>query len=147
VLLLIGTGSDADALAQRIAELCLSNIVWVNEYILDRAVMRRYLLAADLYTLPSRHEGFPVAPIEAMACGLPIVATDAPGIPDILVEGERSGGLMVARDDPNALAEAINCLLDNATWRSALGKLAQQRVAAAFSLKSVGQQLRQTLNL
>jgi starch synthase len=147
VLLLIGTGSDADALAQRIAELCLSNIVWVNEYILDRAVMRRYLLAADLYTLPSRHEGFPVAPIEAMACGLPIVATDAPGIPDILVEGERSGGLMVARDDPNALAEAIDCLLDNATWRSALGKLAQQRVAAAFSLKSVGQQLRQTLNL
>ena len=144
VLLLIGTGSDADALAQRIASLELSNIVWVNEYILDRAVMRRYLLAADLYTLPSRHEGFPVAPIEAMACGLPIVATDVSGIPDILADGEQSGGLMVLRENPNALAAAIEVLLDDATWRIALGKLAQQR-AAAFSLKSVGQQLRQTL--
>ncbi|HEY9655097.1 MAG TPA: glycosyltransferase family 4 protein, partial [Crinalium sp.] len=108
-------------------------------------VMSRYLLAADLYTLPSSHEGFPVAPIEAMACGLPIVATDVSGIPDILADGEQSGGLMVLRENPNALAAAIERLLDDATWRIALGKLAQQRVAAAFSLKSVGQQLRQTL--
>lgn len=146
ILLLIGTGSDANTLAQQITDLNLTNVVWVNEYILDRAVMRRYLLAADLYTLPSRHEGFPVAPIEAMACGLSIVATDSSGVPDILVDGERSGGLMVPRGNPNALAAAIRSLLEDATWRIALGQFAQQRAATAFSLKSVGQQLRQALN-
>lgn len=147
ILLLIGTGSDADTLAQQIADLNLTNVVWVNEYILDRAVMRRYLLAADLYTLSSRHEGFPVAPIEAMACGLPIVATDAPGVPDILAEGERSGGLMVPRGNSGALAAAIVGLLGDASRRVALGRFAQQRAATAFSLKSVGQQLRQTLRV
>jgi glycosyltransferase involved in cell wall biosynthesis len=57
--------------------------------------MRQYLSVADVYVFPSRHEGFPVAPLEAMACGLPIVAAYAPGICDILSEGEESGGLVV----------------------------------------------------
>lgn len=138
----MGTGSDAANLAQRITDLNLTNVIWVNEYVLDRAVMRRYLLSADLYVLSSRHEGFPVAPIEAMACGLPIVATDAPGVPDILVAGERSGGLMVPRENPGALAGAIGRMLDHPDWRKALGEHAQQRATTAFSLESVSQQLR-----
>ena len=141
-LLLVGTGSDVDALSQRIAEMQLSNVVWVNEYVLDRIVMRQYLLTADLYTLPSRHEGFPVAPLEAMACGLPVVAADAPGVPDILAEGEQSGGLVVPRENATALAEAIGGILDNTNWRQYLGKCARQRTEKLFSLESVGRQLR-----
>lgn len=146
-LLLVGTGSDAANLAQRISDLNLTNVIWVNEYVLDRAVMRRYLLSADLYVLSSRHEGFPVAPIEAMACGLPIVATDAPGVPDILSAGEQSGGLMVPRENSGALAEAIGRMLDDPDWRKAIGENAQQRATTAFSLESVSQQLREILNI
>ncbi|WP_199290149.1 glycosyltransferase [Leptolyngbya sp. FACHB-36] len=45
--------------------------------------------------MASRHEGFSAAPIEAIACGLPIIATDTPGIPDILKDNEASEGLVV----------------------------------------------------
>ena len=70
---------------------------FVEEWVLDRARIRTFLSAADVYAFPSRHEGFAVAPLEAMACGLPIVAADAPGVPDLLACGEACGGIMVPR--------------------------------------------------
>ncbi len=66
---------------------------------------------------------------------------------EAIIVGDRSGRLMVPRENPNALAAAIKSLLDDATWRIALGRVAQQHAATAFSLKSVGQQLRQALNV
>jgi glycosyltransferase involved in cell wall biosynthesis len=87
-LLLVGTGSDAERLRQSIDEMQVKGVLWLNEFVSDRTVIQRYLSAANVYTLPSRQEGFPVAPIEAMSCGLPVVAADAPGVPDIL-EGAR----------------------------------------------------------
>ncbi|MEQ9672360.1 glycosyltransferase family 4 protein [Coleofasciculus sp. G2-EDA-02] len=144
-LLLVGTGSDADQLRQRISQMHLPGVIWINEYILDRTAIRNYLAAADLYTLPSRHEGFPVAPLEAMACGLPVVATDAPGVPDILENGELSGGLIVPREDATALALALGRVLDDPAWRCELGKHARHRVETSFSLEAVGKQLRDFL--
>lgn len=144
-LLLVGIGSDAEQLRQRIAQMQLPGVIWINEYILDRRAIRNYLAAADLYTLPSRHEGFPVAPLEAMACGLPIVATDAPGVPDILEKGELSGGLVVPREDATALALALGRVLDDPAWRRELGKYARHRVETSFSLEAVGKQLRDFL--
>ncbi|MFP5270917.1 glycosyltransferase family 4 protein [Coleofasciculus sp.] len=144
-LLLVGTGSDADQLRQRISQMHLPGVIWINEYILDRRAIRNYLAAADLYTLPSRHEGFPVAPLEAMACGLPVVATDAPGVPDILEKGELSGGLIVPREDATALALALGRVLDDPAWRCELGKRARHRVETSFSLEAVGKQLRDFL--
>lgn len=146
-LLLVGTGSDSDALHQRIAALTQPNVVWIDEYVLDRSIMRQYLSAADVYILPSRHEGFPVAPLEAMACGLPVVATDAPGVPDILAGGEISGGLVVPREDATALAQALMQVLDRADWRHELGQRARHRVETYFSLESVGSQLRSFMRM
>jgi len=140
-LLLVGTGSDADKLRDRIDKMQLPGVMWVNEYVRDRTAIRRYLSAADVYTLSSRHEGFPVAPIEAMACGLPVVAADAPGIPDILDSGEASGGLVVPRGDAKALAEALGSVLDNQSWSRELGKLARLRAEECFSLEAIGKQL------
>jgi starch synthase len=108
-------------------------------------MIQLYLSAADVYTLPSRHEGFPVAPIEAMSCSLPIVATDAPGVPDILPDGELSGGIIVPREDSTALAQALGSILDNPTWGQELGKRARDRAETAFSLEAIGQQLREFL--
>jgi len=141
-LLLVGTGSDADALRRRIAAMQLRGVLWVNEYVLDRTAIRRYLSAADVYTLASRHEGFPVAPIEAMACALPVVATDAPGVRDIIESGEASGGLVVPRNDAAALALALGRVLDDEAWGRELGQRARRRVEECFSLEAVGKQLR-----
>ncbi len=141
-LLLVGTGSDADELRRRIGAVQLRGVLWVDEYVLDRATIRRYLSAVDVYTLPSRHEGFPVAPIEAMACSLPLVAADAPGVPDILENGEASGGLVVPREDAAALARSLGLILDDEAWGREMGKRARRRVEECFSLEVVGKQLR-----
>jgi glycosyltransferase involved in cell wall biosynthesis len=144
-LLLVGTGTDANELRQRIAAMQLRDVLWVNEYVRDRTAIRQYLSAADVYTLPSRHEGFPVAPIEAMACGLPVVAADAPGVPDILEGGEVSGGLVVPREDAAALALALGRVLDNEAWGRELGKRARHRAQECFSLEAIGRQMRDFL--
>jgi starch synthase len=141
-LLLVGTGTDAADLRQRIAAMQLRGVLWLNEFVQDRSVIRRYLSAADVYAFPSRQEGFPVAPIEAMACGLPMVAADAPGIPDILEGGEASGGLVVPRDNAVDLALALGRLLEDKAWGRELGRRARRRVESCFSLEAVGRQLR-----
>ena len=83
-----------------------------------------------------------MAPLEAMACGLPIVATDVEGIPDILDRGEASGGLVVPRNNAVELALALDRVLDDKAWSRELGKRARCRVEACFSLEAVGGQLR-----
>ncbi len=142
LLLLIGTGSDAERFAELIKQKNLANVRWLNQYILERQVILTYLLAADVYTLPSRHEGFPVAPLEAMACGLPVVAANAPGVADIFEEGEQSGGLVVPGENAIALSHALSRILHDRSLREQLGKLGQHRVKNYFSLAAVGQQLR-----
>lgn len=97
------------------------------------------------YVLPSRWEGFPVAPIEAMACGLPVVAADAQGVADIFENGEADGGLVVPRENPQALAAALGQILVIQNLAQELGKRAYHRVEAHFSLNAIGQQLRSFL--
>lgn len=140
-LLLIGSGSDNAILRERLERLGPSRIQWIEQYELDRTVMRRYLSAADVYVLASRAEGFPVAPLEAMACGLPIVASDIPSVRDILRDGSDSGGLIVPPEDPRAFAEALQRLLNNPDLRRDLGRKARRNVEERFSIESVGGQL------
>ncbi len=141
-LLLVGTGPDADKLRQCITDMQLRGVMWRNEFVNDRAVLRRYLSAADVYTLASRQEGFPIAPLEAMACGLPVVAADAPGVPDILAGGEVSGGLVVPREDADALTQALGRVLDDEVWGREMGRCARRRIQEYFSPEGIGKQLR-----
>lgn len=144
-LLLLGTGPDAKVLYQQIANLAIQNVIWIDKFVNDRAFIRDFLSTGDVYAFSSRHEGFPVAPIEAMACGLPVVATSAPGIPDILAGGERSGGIVVPCDDINVFSQALGRVLDDETLARELGDRARQRIEKHFSLESVGEQLRNFL--
>jgi glycosyltransferase involved in cell wall biosynthesis len=145
LLLLVGTGPDAEEFGRRIAATGLASIRWRDEYVVDRGELLRYQSVADVFVLPSRHEGFPVAPIEAMALGVPVVAADAPGVTDILPDGEASGGIVVPREDPAALATALCRLVDDPALRREMGQRARRRVEHAYSLDAVGQQLRTVL--
>lgn len=141
-LLLIGTGRDAAALRSLLGDDRGLGLCWIDEYVNDREALRHHLLAADAYAFPSRNEGFPVAPIEAMACGLPVVAADAPGITDILGEGEDAVGTIVPVGNADAFARALGHLLDDPDRSADLGSRARQRVEERFSLESVGRELR-----
>jgi glycosyltransferase involved in cell wall biosynthesis len=141
-LVLIGSGNDADRLGRLIAEVGLTNVVWVQQFVNDRLTLREYLAAGDVYVFPSRHEGFPVAPLEAMACGLPVVAADASGVAEILAGGEASGGVIVPRENAEALALAIGRFLDDPVWSRDMGHKARLRVQKGFAPGVVGRQLR-----
>jgi glycosyltransferase involved in cell wall biosynthesis len=141
LLLLVGAGSGSNTLEDEIRRTAVPHIRWVRDYILDRQEIRRYLSTADVYVFPSRREGFPVAPLEAMACGLPVVATSAPGVADIFSQGEESGGLVVPVDDVPALAKNLSLLLNDDKRARALGVCSRKRIEQAFSLQTVGSQL------
>jgi glycosyltransferase involved in cell wall biosynthesis len=140
-LLLLGTGRDAPELRALLGG--DPGVHWTDEYVNDREAIRRHLAAADVYAFPSRNEGFPVAPIEAMACGLPVVAADAPGVADIL--GDRAG-VVVPVGDAEALARALGSLLDDEALRADLGARARRRAEERFSHESVGRELRAFLS-
>jgi glycosyltransferase involved in cell wall biosynthesis len=101
----------------------------------------RYLSAADVYVFPSRGEGLPVSPMEAMACGVPVVGSDASGMPDLL-EGQESGGVIVPRGDAAALASALGRMLDDLDLARRIGDAARRRAEQSFSLEAVGPRLR-----
>jgi glycosyltransferase involved in cell wall biosynthesis len=144
-LLLLGTGSGAGWLHEQLAARGLDDVRWRDEYVLDRDVVGRYLSAGDVFVLPSRQEGFPVAPVEAMAAGLPVVACDAPGVRAVVGEGAGAGGAVVPREDAAALARELTRLLADPARASARGDAARRRAESTFSLEPVGAQLRALL--
>jgi glycosyltransferase involved in cell wall biosynthesis len=143
LLLLVGGGNDAAELRRLLQASGPDEVRWIDRFIMDRAELLAYLAAADVSTLPSRREGFPVAVLEAMACGLPVVAAEVSGIPELLEGGEASGGVVVPPGDASALAAALGRLMDDERLRRELGAHARRRVEQRFSLEVVGRQLRE----
>jgi starch synthase len=137
-LVIIGSGQDREAFAGLLQKSGSPNVRWLSDYTTDRALIRRWLSAADAYVTASRIEGMPVAPLEAMACGLPVVASDAQGLPDIMADGEASGGLLVRREAPEETAEGLKRLRGDPELRHRLGLAARQRIEEKFSLSAVG---------
>lgn len=92
----------------------------------------RYLQQAALLALPSYAEGVPIAVLEGMAAGLPVVTTPVGGVPDIFVDGVN--GLLVPPGEPHALAQAIGRLLDDPDLRAAMGRANRQKALNDFDL-------------
>jgi starch synthase len=141
--LLIGSGNDQAAFARLLAEKGVGRLTWIRSYVTDRVQMRRWLSAADIYLITSRVEGMPVAPLEAMACGLPVVSSDAHGLPDIFAAGVEHGGIVTPREDIAAIVAALDRLARDRVFRLRLGSAARRRVEDQFSIASVGAALDQ----
>ncbi|MCC6188024.1 MAG: glycosyltransferase [Anaerolineales bacterium] len=95
-----------------------------------------YLAVADVFVLPSRDEVMPVALLEAMALGKPIVATTVGGIPEAVEH--RASGWLVPPDDPGALAQALDHLVQDRALRHGLGQAAQARFEAEYRFDKFG---------
>jgi glycosyltransferase involved in cell wall biosynthesis len=93
------------------------------------------LNAIDVYVLPSIREGISNSLLEAMAAGLPVVATDTGGNPEPVVKGE--SGLLFPVGDFERLAELLLLLYREPEMRDRLGKQALERVTREFSLDSM----------
>ena len=133
-----GQGSQREALERQARHLGLGNAVRLLGGIADP---RALFFALDVYVQPSVKEGLGVALLEAMACGLPAVASRAGGIAEV-IEHRRSG-LLVAPADVQQLAQALRELVVGAEKRSAIGGRARSR-ALEFSMETMA---RKTLAL
>lgn len=94
------------------------------------------LSGADVFLLPSRVEGFPNALMEAMAMGLPVVASNVGGIPDLVRHGE--DGFLHEADDVCGMAESVLTLMADTGIRDRFGEAARDRIAREFSLQKLG---------
>jgi glycosyltransferase involved in cell wall biosynthesis len=95
--------------------------------------------AADLLVFASRAEGCPNVVLEAMACGVPVVATDVAGNREV-IGGDGTAGRLVPTDEPTALAEAVSVLAGSASLRREMGAAARERILERFDIDRVGAQ-------
>lgn len=92
------------------------------------------LRGADLFVLPSREEGMANAMMEAMASGLPVVATRIAGSSEVVVDGET--GLLVPADDEGALGRALETLVADPTMRERMGRAGRARAEAHYTWRA-----------
>ncbi|MEU6696863.1 glycosyltransferase family 4 protein [Pseudonocardia sp. NPDC046786] len=131
-LLLVGAAEDL-AVTDRIAvERAAGLPVLVVDRVTDTAPLYKVM---DVHCLPSLREGFPNVCLEASACAVPTVTTDATGAVDSVLDGHT--GRIVGRGDPDALADALGPLLDDPQLRARMGRAARDWVEQEFGAELV----------
>lgn len=121
---------------KRLAALKLENAVTFVSGISTAELVARYN-QSQLAVVPSLYEGFGLPAGEAMACGLPLVATDGGAIPEVVGDA----ALSVPAGDANAIAQAISQLFDKPAWRQMLATKARARIEENFCWQRVAAQL------
>lgn len=127
-LLLVGEGKERRALEQRVSRLGVGDRVQMAGWVENP---RPLLATADVFALPSRFEGFPLAVVEAMLAALPVVAADVGSVSEAVIHEET--GLLVEPDHVDALASALQRLLDDEAERHRLGRAGRRLALARFT--------------
>lgn len=130
-LVVIGNPRPDGRVARAIDRLDLAPVVRCVSGISDDELARNYALA-QVAVVPSLYEGFSLPAIEAMACGVALVATTGGALPEV-VGRDGDTGLLVPPDDPGALATGIARLLDDGELRRRLGTAGRERVLGRFT--------------
>lgn len=120
-LVMIGDGEQREAMQALVRRLNVEDKVTFIPSVPNREIPR-YYLSADVFAIATRYEGFCIPVLEAMAAGLPVVASDVPPIPEIL-----GGTGCVVPNEPAAFREAIQRLQNASSLRVALGRRARER--------------------
>lgn len=128
-LVIVGEGPLRPAVEQAVAEAGLGDKVWLAG---ERTDIPQLMGALDCFALPSRAEGISNTLLEAMACGLPVVATDVGGNAELVVAGET--GMLVPADNPAALAGAMATYFREPQRAMAHGVAGRARVEREFCL-------------
>jgi glycosyltransferase involved in cell wall biosynthesis len=134
-LRLAGDGEQRPALEEQVRRLGLADAVHFEGTVPHDRMPALYA-AADLFCLPSLYEGFPLAILEAMAAGLPVVATRVAGNPEAVEDGVH--GRLVEAEDAAALAVALLELIEDTESRRRMGRQARRRVEEEFSIERIG---------
>jgi len=135
-----GDGPERPSLEKLSVELGIDEKVRFAGYVSEKDKLR-LLQSADLYVMPSRvnlkeqHEGFGIAFLEAAACGIPAVGSNAGGIPDAVLDGKT--GMLVDSDSPEKLADVLIFLYQNPLTRRELGRAGMERARTQFSPQAV----------
>ena len=130
VLLIVGDGPCRPALEALAGSLGVRRSV---QFLGERSDVPDLLRAMDVFVLPSIAEGISNTVLEAMATGLPVVATRVGGNPELVEDG--TTGMLVPKEDPRALATALGAYLDDPALRNLHGKSSRERAVAVFDLQ------------
>ena len=128
--LLAGDGPEEKMLREKAAALGIADRVTFSGYVADT---RLVYLAADVLLMPSRYEGLPMTLLEAMAMGLPVVASQLDGIAEVIGDGRE--GFLVPSDDAALFVESTAALLQDAELSSRIAQNARAKVEASFSVE------------
>ena len=128
-IVLVGDGPLRESLGELAQRLGISDQV---QFLGRRGDLEHLYPALDAFVLSSVREGSPNVLLEAMACGLPVIATRVGGVPE-LVEHEHSA-LLIPPADPSALAATLERLANDPALREQLGKAARARIEAEYTL-------------
>lgn len=131
-LVLVGDGQLRSALEEQVDRLNLRDNVTFTGY---RKDIPQLLQAIDIFVLSSNYEGLPFAVLEAMAMGLPVIATAVDGVRDAIVPGET--GILVPPKQVEPLAEAMTQLIKNDSQRHRMGQLARNRFLQNYTLETM----------
>jgi glycosyltransferase involved in cell wall biosynthesis len=143
VLVVAGAGSQAAALRRTARVLGVAPAVRFLGAV-DHDELPAVLAAADLFLLPSlAPEGLPLGALEASAAGLAVVASDAPGVREAVVDG--ATGIVVAPGDPDALAGAVDVLLSDTARRRQLGNEGRARAERHFGQAAMAEAVERLL--
>ena len=138
-LLVLGDGPLMGRLTQRAGELNVQSRVHFAGW---RPDIRPFLAASHVVVIPSRWEGMPNVLLEAMAAGLPVVATDVEGVDEVL--GDAAEGQLVSAGDSRLLVERISKICSNHQLHNQLGSFNRRRIEQDFSLDRAVKQYQTT---